>query len=137
MDPSGMTVMHFAAKFTHPEWTGMISEKHADLANRKTYAGKVLDEWLPMIFLAEQNTNKPHKHRQVAVMLAQMMDAGAMLTLTGKKSNAIHQMVSRGHVNTLLPLLQVYHTRLGTQALSQLLNLKLGKDELGTVDIAL
>ena len=76
-------------------------------------------------------------HKNIFVAVMEQCSNETLVHKTGFGTEVIHQLVARGHVETLKVVLNKYRVRLGAHELAALINQQVGPQRKGAVDTGL
>ena len=115
-DCSGMTALHFACRLQANDIVEALLKKQPQLVNVLTHVTRTPSNWTCLQCLCDapraQTQEEQRQHANMAAAVAEAMSVDRLLHFTKQGppegTSAVHQVVSRGHFETLKVLLPVY-----------------------------
>jgi hypothetical protein len=140
-DESGMTAAHHSARMLKEDWLKHVLDESPESANARTFFGRTPSQWTALNCVADTPCGQTPERREaqanISLMLIDRMDEDAICNRTGYGTTAIHQFAACGHIHVLEKVLPKLRDILGTSTLASLMNVEVGRHNLGAVDVAL
>jgi ankyrin repeat protein len=141
LDQSGMTALHHAARLVRKDWVDALLCRQPSLIDKITHFARTPSNWSVLHCAADVPRAQSDELRAVHVaVMVQLVEAASTTTIchkTGFGTTIVHQLTSRGSIETLEVLLPLLQEKLGEAALIELCSTQVGKNGLGAVDCAL
>ncbi len=141
VDASGMSALHYACRAVRLDWVTKILHIAPQLVDVLTFLGRTPSQWSCLNCAAD--VPKPNTqdgledHAEMFDILVHTAFPETVANVTGFGTTIVHQLAARGHIKTLERVLPRMESKLGKERLVALMDLKVGRLELGSVDTAL
>ena len=141
VDASGMSALHYACRAVRLDWVKKILHIAPQLVDVLTYWARTPSQWSCLNCAADVAKPKTQdgveEHAAMCDMLIQRAWPETIANVTAFGTTVVHQLAARGHLKTLERVLPRMASKLGKERLVALMDLKVGRLELGSVDTAL
>ena len=141
VDASGMSALHYACRAVRLDWVTKILHIAPQLVDVLTFLGRTPSQWSCLNCAADVSKPKTQdgleEHAAMFDILVHTALPETLANVTGFGTTIVHQLAARGHIKTLERVLPRMESKLGKERLVALMDLKVGRLELGSVDTAL
>ena len=123
------------------DWATKILHIAPQLVDVLTFLGRTPSKWSCLNCAADVSKPKTQdgleEHAEMFDILVHTALPETLANVTGFGTTIVHQLAARGHIKTLERVLPRMESKLGKERLVALMDLKVGRLELGSVDTAL
>jgi hypothetical protein len=141
VDAQGMSALHYACRAVRLDWVTKILHIAPQLVDVLTFLGRTPSKWSCLNCAADVSKPKTQdgleEHAEMFDILVHTALPETLANVTGFGTTIVHQLAARGHIKTLERVLPRMESKLGKERLVALMDLKVGRYELGSVDTAL